>query len=224
MIAEQTTPDGRRHMRKLIVTLLLFIIQVNILSPAALAKSKFSDLDVKQYAWAMDSVNFMIDKGIVNGYEDGTFKPDQSVTKAELGVMIFRLFSHLRSNNKLDTSLIVDLSKNHWAYNEIISVYSMPHLAAARYNEQEGTYRLQPDKLVNRWEAMLIIDNMFPSFPSEPKYLYTDVRMQPVYSRPVPSLQEKLLTISKMKDVEIKPLRSENERSDYNDVSSPYPS
>lgn len=38
--------------------------------------------------WAEDSVNLATDKGYVNGYEDGTFRPDQTVTRAEFVKMI----------------------------------------------------------------------------------------------------------------------------------------
>jgi hypothetical protein len=169
-------------MRKLIVTLLLFIIQVNILSPAALAKSKFSDLDVKQYAWAMDSVNFMIDKGIVNGYEDGTFKPDQSVTKAELGVMIHRLLADVRSEEKME---FLDLPKNHWGYKEVIDVYSDRFVWVSRFDQKRTGFVLNPDAPVTRWEVLLIINSLLGK-------------------RPNLSDKEILSTIALIKDIKIK--------------------
>ena len=34
--------------------------------------------------WVEDSVKSLIDQGILNGYPDGSFRPDQSITRAEL--------------------------------------------------------------------------------------------------------------------------------------------
>lgn len=46
----------------------------------------FSDMD--QAPWAEDAVNRLADREIVNGYEDGTFHPSDSVTRAEFTKMI----------------------------------------------------------------------------------------------------------------------------------------
>lgn len=195
-------------MRLLISFLLITVLLTNVFSPASHAASKFKDVDPSKIPWAIDAINFMYDQGVINGYADGTFRPEKPVTKAELGVMIYRLFDHIRAKEKIDSTKIVDLPQNHWAYNELLDVYfDHLYLAAGWYDEKQDTYQLQPDKAVTRWEAMLIIDDMFPRFPGEP---------------PEPTQKEELLTIGKMKDIEIKPVRAENEWSDYNDMFFPH--
>ena len=46
--------------------------------------------DVPDTHWAAKAIEELSDKGIIKGYEDGTFKPEQSVTRAEVAVMISR--------------------------------------------------------------------------------------------------------------------------------------
>ena len=46
--------------------------------------------DVPETHWAAKAIEELSDKGIINGYEDGSFKPEQSVTRAEVAVMISR--------------------------------------------------------------------------------------------------------------------------------------
>lgn len=46
----------------------------------AQAKAPFSDM---KSHWAKDSVTWAVNKNIVHGYVDGTFKPNQLVTEAE---------------------------------------------------------------------------------------------------------------------------------------------
>ncbi|WP_225442816.1 S-layer homology domain-containing protein [Paenibacillus lycopersici] len=45
----------------------------------------FSDI---QGHWAEASIKQAVSDGIVNGYQDGTFKPNQTVTRAEFAVML----------------------------------------------------------------------------------------------------------------------------------------
>ena len=53
--------------------------------------SKFTD--VPNNHWAYKAINELAELGIVNGYQDGTFKPDKAVTRAELATILDRYFS-----------------------------------------------------------------------------------------------------------------------------------
>lgn len=46
--------------------------------------------DVKGH-WAEPSIRKAIEKGVIKGYADGTFKPDEPVTRAQLAVILDRL-------------------------------------------------------------------------------------------------------------------------------------
>jgi len=52
-------------------------------------KIRFADED-RIGAWAKDSVAVAVLLGIVNGYPDGSFRPDAPITRAEMAVMIAR--------------------------------------------------------------------------------------------------------------------------------------
>ena len=49
----------------------------------------FKDVDVSH--WAYEAIKELSDDGILVGYEDGTFKPDEPVTRAEMCEIIKRL-------------------------------------------------------------------------------------------------------------------------------------
>lgn len=49
---------------------------------------KFSD--VRPGAWYMSYIASAVAAGIVQGYEDGTFRPDQNITRQEMAVMVYR--------------------------------------------------------------------------------------------------------------------------------------
>jgi uncharacterized YkwD family protein len=50
------------------------------------AKSKFKD--IPDNYWAKKEIEELVSKGIIKGYPDGTFKPDQYVTRAQTAVII----------------------------------------------------------------------------------------------------------------------------------------
>ena len=64
--------------KKLITTITLSAI---LLAPASIFAKDFTD--VNKNDWFYSTVNELSDKGIINGYEDNTFKPQKSVTYSE---------------------------------------------------------------------------------------------------------------------------------------------
>ena len=48
---------------------------------------KFTDIDGY---WAATYVDFLYSTGITTGYEDGTFRPNQNITRAQFSAMLFR--------------------------------------------------------------------------------------------------------------------------------------
>lgn len=78
-------------MKKRILTLLLTIVLLlGIGVPASAAGKKFSDLSAGY--WAGDAIREVSGRGIVSGYQDGTFRPGQRVTNAQFAVMLARAF------------------------------------------------------------------------------------------------------------------------------------
>ena len=53
----------------------------------------FAFSDVETLHWANEYIERLTNDGIINGYEDGTFRPDGLVTKAELAKLVYTSFS-----------------------------------------------------------------------------------------------------------------------------------
>jgi|GEM_PF-1723145 len=49
--------------------------------------------DVNEYDWFARAVDECVEKGLIQGYEDNTFKPNNPITRAELAVILQRLLS-----------------------------------------------------------------------------------------------------------------------------------
>lgn len=92
------------------IFVLVLVITIISLSSICFAHD-FSDLGVLGDNY-IEAIEGLVDKGVINGYPDGTFKPSNDVTRAELAKMIVTYF-----DLKGDTQMIVDFSdiSNHWA-------------------------------------------------------------------------------------------------------------
>jgi len=77
-------------------TLTLILVGSLLGSTVAFAASKFFS-DVPSNAWYSDAVARLSDKGIINGYPNGTFGPTNNVKRAELAVMLDRLIEYMET-------------------------------------------------------------------------------------------------------------------------------
>lgn len=48
-------------------------------------------MDEKQYEWSKKAISYVKEKGIMKGYEDGTFKPNKPVTRAEMAQILYNI-------------------------------------------------------------------------------------------------------------------------------------
>lgn len=100
-------------MKKCIASLLSIVMMTS--SIAAFAKD-YSDYpqkfwDVPKTHWAFEQISELADKGIINGYENGSFKPDRTVDRGEWAKMMVTI-AGLQTN---DNNVYFNDMTNHWA-------------------------------------------------------------------------------------------------------------
>ncbi len=76
--------------------------------------------------WAEPFIKALVEKGIIAGYPDGTFKPDQPVTRAEFAALLNKAFDlqPVRAGRKFK-----DVSAKYWASDVINKAYRSGFLA-----------------------------------------------------------------------------------------------
>lgn len=75
--------------------------------------------DLEESHWAYDNIIALAESGLIEGYEDGTFKPEDCITRAEVMVVINKILGRkpLESYVKsLDFNPFNDLDSNKWYY------------------------------------------------------------------------------------------------------------
>ncbi|CCQ95737.1 putative Subtilisin-type proteinase [[Clostridium] ultunense Esp] len=72
--------------------------------------------------WAFDSINTLAKEGLITGYSDLTFRPNQPITRAEFLTLLSRVID-LPPGSRSVRSPFRDVSTGFWAYPVIISAY-----------------------------------------------------------------------------------------------------
>lgn len=75
--------------RSILLFTMVFVLTMMLVPMSAAAQTIYPDLSGHE---AQATIQAMIDKGYVTGYEDGTFKPDQNISRAEFMAMIRSAF------------------------------------------------------------------------------------------------------------------------------------
>ncbi len=88
---------------------------------------KFSD--IKSGDRHYDTVAKAASCGIINGYPDGSFKPDSPVTRAEAAAIVNRALGYGKADDDLYPfyNVFADVNRDHWAFFDIASA-SVPRL------------------------------------------------------------------------------------------------
>lgn len=74
--------------------------------------------DVSSDQWASDAIAYVQSAGLMTGYNDGTFKPDSKLTRAEAVKVLNVLFKRTPLTG-VTTPSFTDVPATHWAYADI---------------------------------------------------------------------------------------------------------
>ncbi len=142
--------------RKFYLIFLSVLILTTIICSVAEATPVLTDI---QNHWAAQKIQTLLNQGVIDGYPDGTFKPNQAVTRAEFAKMVAK-------NSKLDTGLTAKFpdTTEHWANSYIGSVSKQKFM-----NSFADNY-FKPDQAVTRAQLATILMRILNLARSEEKY------------------------------------------------------
>ncbi|MGM0456782.1 MAG: WG repeat-containing protein [Cyanobacteriota bacterium] len=118
--------------------------------PDAAAGQSFRDTSDH---WGGDCISQLAAENALNGYPDGSFRPNHPVTRAEFAVLMLNSFPDVRPRYQ-DEPEFRDLSTDHWAYSSIQTAYRKGIFVG--YPDQ--TFRA--DQSITRIEALAILSTL----------------------------------------------------------------
>lgn len=114
-------------------------------------KATFKDISAKD--WFAKEVGYLEKYGIIKGYSDNTFKPNESVTRAEFVAMTVRfnsLFNDVKKGSY--TVKYTDVATNYWAYSDV----AYAKHAGWLNGYADGTFK--GDNAITRAEVVTVVN------------------------------------------------------------------
>lgn len=99
--------------------------------------------------WAKNSIETLANKGIINGYRDGTFKPDAPLTRAEFATMLIKAFPQLLDIR--EPIQFKDVPSIFWAHGVIQKTYRTGFMSG--YEDRS----FQPQQNIPRVQALVAL-------------------------------------------------------------------
>ncbi|CAM3949480.1 S-layer homology domain-containing protein [Alkalicoccus chagannorensis] len=122
--------------------------------------------DVGDDHWANEEIDFLTGQGIIEGHTDGTFRPNEPVTRAQTADMLVSTFGP-QTDNRPDPGF-GDVEEGDYAYYEI--------LTAADEGWMSGTgSNFEPNNPLERGQMAAVIDRGFGLMPASFDGSFSDV-------------------------------------------------
>lgn len=135
----------RRHFKKIASFVMTISMVVGTLAPA-FADTAVNFTDTNGH-WAESQITEWAEEGLAKGYQDGSFKPENSITRAEFMALVNRSYGF---TEKAEVGY-KDVKSNHWAYNE----FKVAEAAGYIGGYEDGT--LRPNGNITRQEMAAMV-------------------------------------------------------------------
>ena len=122
----------------------------------------FNDLDEQDWKWAYEHIIRLASQGVFNGYEDGSFKPRNNITRIEALVAAVRLLGLQAEAEKAEN---MNANLNFKDFNQLKKKYpwAVGYVTVALENDlfSENDTVIQAEKPADRlWAAVLLVKAM----------------------------------------------------------------
>jgi hypothetical protein len=119
--------------------------------------------DVPASYWASEAINELSELGCISGYPDGTFKPENRITRAEFAVVLVKAY-----NINVAAGKVFDDTAGHWAKDYIASAYAAGIVSG--YDENS----FGPDDPITREQMAVLIVKAAGLPPAAGESQFTD--------------------------------------------------
>jgi len=132
-----------RNFKRIIAVLAIVCLTFALMPANTLA---FQATDISGH-WAQVKIQSWIDKGLIKGYPDGTFKPDQDITRAEFMALVNRAFGY----TAVAPITYTDVKAGSWYAPEVAKAQAAGYISGY----PDGT--MKPENPITREEVATIV-------------------------------------------------------------------
>lgn len=171
-------------IKRVVSFLIVFIIiSINPVISSSFFYDTIGHWAFEDIYWASNDVKLFI------GYGDGTFRPDNNISRSEYITILYRaahvngLIDEKNIKDNFDEFTYNDINKDYWAYKNIKEVYDFIYNSSStvKFKDIFPEDNLEPNKFITREEAVLLT-YAFSSHPIDNKKLnFMDINKEYKY-------------------------------------------
>ena len=147
----------KKTLLSVILIIALLFTQVSVFA--------FDDMNEERLSWAKTAVEEMAESGLIKGYEDGSFRPDNAVTKQEALILIARVLGYTEKSSAEYIKIASEV------YEESLAELTTPYKSEISYLLYRGI--IKPEDLavyasnteathpLKRYEAAVLLTKIF---------------------------------------------------------------
>ncbi len=145
---------------------------------AAPAQAQINFTDVSTDNWAAPFIQELSTRGVIKGFPDGSFRPNERVSRAQYASMLTAAFS---VSNTREAVSFRDVPTSYWAYSAIQTAYTKGFMSG--YNSGE----FRPNEIIPRAQALVSLSNGLrlaaPASTDAALSIFNDADSIPAYAR-----------------------------------------
>ncbi|BAY97067.1 S-layer domain-containing protein [Tolypothrix tenuis PCC 7101] len=126
-----------------------------ITAAPSFAQTTFSD--VSSNYWAAQFIQQLSQRGVIAGFPDGSFRPEEPVTRAQFAAMVNKAFQKSPQRQAIN---FTDVPSNYWASSAIQQAYTIGFLSGYPGN------RFEPNQAIPRQQVLVSLANGLEYSPS----------------------------------------------------------
>ncbi|MBE9210400.1 S-layer homology domain-containing protein [Nostoc sp. LEGE 06077] len=119
-----------------------------MISTPSFAQTTFTD--VSSNYWAAQFIQELSQRGVIAGFPDGSFRPEEAVTRAQFAAMVNKAFQKAQQRQAIN---FVDVPSNYWASSAIQQAYTIGFLSGYPGN------RFEPNQAIPRQQVLVSLAN-----------------------------------------------------------------
>ena len=159
-----TVMPQKQITRAEVATIFYRLLKDDVREDYDTTRNNFSD--VTSDSWYNQTVSTLASMGILKGYEDGTFRPNASITRAEFAAIATRFFEETGATYEPGT--FTDVTGDEWFAGAIMDAVNLGLIGGY----EDGTVR--PNNNITRAEACAIVNRTLGRVPDADHLLPAD--------------------------------------------------
>ena len=136
-------------MKSILKKIIPTILAVSIISGVTASAQSFPDMPDD---WTKESIERAVENGLLGGFEDGTIRPNNNITRAQMATIIVRSFG---AETEADITKFTDMNPTDWHYSAFAKAVQMKAFGGDQLNH------LNPNNYITFQECFKVVSSVF---------------------------------------------------------------